>query len=760
MVILFLLIIQILSPPLVSAETSNRETTSIEIIDLNQFPLFVHSGFSSDYIRATFSPTDTDWAVLSPAMQGYRSMRVIDIDEFNKHRFFDLHRLKPEEFTYIIPFIVPNSQYMALNKGQNTILGLHLASIGDNWEVYLNGKPIRSERHQNSEGTIIHHRNYRDIIIPFSFTELRSGANTLVFRIIGDPASPLVGLNSSAPYRIAPYSFLKKTVNDRFDASLSLIYIFMGLYIFIINLRKESDKYNRSFGLFSLVLGIYFLARSPSIYQLIADSDQLFKIEITSLFLILPFATKFLSDLTPAPEKQRIITYFIYGFYGLLIIAELLFPPAIMHDLINIWAILSIPTLLYDYFYLVLWAFFLKMQNYLRKISTRPTYKEVLSALRETLLNTPIGNVFIGITLLVLSGIIDTYSSLVVKKNLVTSRYSLLIFTLGSVFVIARRYGSLFNQIVAANVKLASQIDTLNQIKQKIDLNQQLYQEMFTSTIDPILIVDSQFTIQEHNKAAEDLCGTEIAEGKSLVSVLQSIAEPNKNIVNELADIKNKILVLDTPFDLTLNENYRFRFEKCTISNQTFISIRCTETNPIYKKGCFIWGRGTYSLENSMALAESMSYKIASSMRPYADIETCQLLQAAIREMIRNAIEHGNLEIPSRERALAIAEHRYNELIHQRADRPVFQGRKVLIKYIITPRKLLIKITDAGKGFNHQAILHKVRNRDAEFLEKHQGIYVALAAFDRVVYNETGNQVTLKKTIPVKDDDYESKAHN
>lgn len=68
MVILFLLIIQILFPPLVSAETSNREITSIEIIDLNQFPLFVHSGFSSDYIRATFSPIGTDWAVLSPTM--------------------------------------------------------------------------------------------------------------------------------------------------------------------------------------------------------------------------------------------------------------------------------------------------------------------------------------------------------------------------------------------------------------------------------------------------------------------------------------------------------------------------------------------------------------------------------------------------------------------------------------------------------------------------------------------------------------------
>jgi len=750
MVILFLLIIQLFFPTFVLAETSNSKIESIEIIDLNKFPLFVHSDFLPDYISTSFSPTGKDWTVLPPAIQGYRSMRVIDIDEFNKHRFFDFHQPKPEQFTYVIPFTVLHSQYMALTKHENTILALHLASIGDNWEVYLNSYRLRGEQHLDAQGRILQHRNYRDILIPFPVQYLRSGANTLVFKIIGDPSSPFVGLNSSAPYRIAPYSYLKHTVNDRFDVSLSLIYIFMGIYIFIINLRKESDRYNRSFGLFSLVLGIYFLTRTPSIYQLIADSERLFKIEITSLFLILPLATKFLSDLSPPMGKQRIYNYLIYSLYGMLTITELLFPPAIMHDLVNIWAILSIPALLYDYLYLVIRKYFLDLQKYINKNPKKPTYKDVVYAFRETILNTPIGNILIGITLLVISGIVDTYSSLVLKKNLVTSRYSLLIFTLGSILVIARRYGNLFNQFVATNTNLASQIETLSQIKNKIEKNHQLYQSIFTNTLDPVLIVDNQFTIQEHNKAAEDLFGTEITEGQSFPSLLQSFVKSNRNILNELHDIKSKVILLGFPYETIINGTHRFHFEKYMYSNLPHISIRCTKTNPIYNNRSFIWGRGTYSLGNSMALAEPISWKIVSSMWRYAGHETGQLIQAAIREMIWNAMEHGNLEISSREKD------GYYKLLHKKAEQPVFQGRKVLVKYIITPHKALIKITDDGKGFDHKKILSKIRNNDAKFLENHHGIYLALAVFDRVVYNEVGNQVTLVKIFPFKDAEDES----
>ena len=79
------------------------------------------------------------------------------------------------------------------------------------------------------------------------------------------------------------------------------------------------------------------------------------------------------------------------------------------------------------------------------------------------------------------------------------------------------------------------------------------------------------------------------------------------------------------------------------------------------------------------------------------------------------------------------------------------------VTYIVTSKKVLIKIVDEGKGFDHQGVLKKAKNSEAAFIEKHQGIYFALAAFDRVVYNEKGNQVSLEKSIVLKDTDHETK---
>lgn len=758
MMILWLILIQLWFPTLAFTETNNRVIETKEIIDLNQYPLFVHAGFSADNTATNFALQDKGWTVLAPAIQGDRSMRIIDIEEFNKHRFFAFTRLRAEEFTYVIPFIVSYNQYSALNKPYNSFLGLHLASIGDNWEVYLNGSRIRSELHRDVKGNIVKHRNYRDVLIPFPSTLLRIGPNTLVFRIIGDPSSPLVGLNSSAPYRIAPYTLLKDAVNNRFDVTLSLIYIFMGIYIFIFKLRKESEKYFRSYGLFSIVLGMYFLARTNAAYQIIADSEVLFKIEISSLFLILPLATTFVTDLSPfSSNKERIFNYLIYTFYFLFIIVALLVPPAVIHDLINIWAILSVLTLIYDYFYLVIWKFFLTLQGLLRRLTTKPTYKDIISAFRETLLNTTIGNVWIGITMLVFSAVVDTYGSLIVKKNLVTSRYSLLFFTLGSIFVIARRYSSRFKELFAINTNLASQIENLRKTNQKIELSQQIYQGIFNGTIDPMLIVDSQFTIQEHNRAAENLFGIVITDGSNLASLLQRFVEPGRILVNELIDIRHKVLIMNMPFEMKINEKDILYFQKISIADSPHMYIRIAKINPLFIRGSFIWGWGTYSLENSLPLAERISFRIGVSIGTYVPDDNRKLLQAAIHEMIRNAIEHGNLEISPQEKAEAVAKQEYNELLYKKAELPAYRNRKVYVTYIVTSKKVLIKITDEGKGFDHQGVLKKAKNSEAAFIENYQGIYFALAAFDRVVYNEKGNQVSLEKSIHLKDTDHESK---
>jgi len=748
MIILFAVIIQLLLPlsPL-SADSLNQQTTPTEIIDLNKFPLFIRADFSSDYVISGFIPFGKKWIVLSPSADGNRSMRIIDIEEFSQHHFLSFNRHKPQEYTYAIPFYVSSHQYIFLNKPPNPMLALHLASIGDNWEVYLNGKLLRSEIHRDVNGTIVQHRNYRDVLIPFSATLLRNGPNNVVFRIIGDPASPLVGLNSSAPYRIGPYTYLKSKVNDLVDVTLSLIYIFIGIYIILSNLTKYAYIYNQLFGLFSIVLGLYFFTRTSSIYYLISDSEILFSLEITSLFLILPVVTSFLSALSPVTKTQRKVNYCIYGIYSILIIAELLFHPAVIYDLTNIWAIISIITLMYDYIHLVIWKFFLALQSRLRNSNSSFTYRDVLKEIKETLLYTPIGNILIGITLLVITSVIDTYGSIVLKRNLVTSRYSLIIFLVGGFLVIARNFLNLFNQLNTANNALESKLSMLRNFTKQADHSQKIYLGIFNTTEEPIIITDTQLVVQEYNRAAENLFGQGIDEGKSLLKVLQYISESNKSIADELSDLKNKVLLTGKSVQYTINKTNIMLLEPLTNNNLPWIQVRFTKTDPVYHNGSVVWGKGTYSLDNSMAAADAISLRITSCMGHALGNERSQLVHAAIREMICNAIEYGNLEISPQEKTEALQLHKYDELLNKRKELSIFKDRRVIVKYIVTPRKALIKITDEGKGFDYKTILTKAKNPDHQFLTQHQGLFLALAAFDLVVYNDNGNQVLLGKTI-------------
>ncbi|MCA1950507.1 MAG: ATP-binding protein [Treponema sp.] len=732
--IVLLILLFLFGPPL-SAQQLHPQTAAEEVIDLNQFPLFIHSGFSLDYTKSSFSPTGKGWLGVSPSGDGKRSVRIIDYPEYSKHSFLSLRTNKIEEFSYLIPFFITSKQYLSFTSQPNGYLGLHLASIGDNWEVYLNGILIRSEIHRNLQGNITAHRNYRDVLIPFSVDLVRSGLNSLVFRIVGDPANPMVGLNSSDPYRIAPLDFLKTQVNDIVDVILSLIYIFVGFYILLISFLNPYDNQNRTFGLFMLVLGIYFLARVPSVYQLISDSEVLFKLELVSLFSILPAAIRFLNDLTPWTTKEKRISYMIYIIYGALIMLVILFPPALGHDLVIIWSFISLFTMLYIYGYLLLYKLFTSMQGLIPVSSETQNNKKRAEILQifKVMRDTPIGNVFIGLSILIFTAIIHAFTSIVVKKNLVLSRYSLIIFTIGTVIVIARRYKNLFQMLSDASSQLEAQITTLNKTKLEAEYKELAYRRIFDGTADPMIFIDQQLIIQDYNRAASILFNTDSPQNTDFIALLGQFTPTQTIRRSDITEIINKLLLIDRPFDLDAQlelskgtvQKWTLRFEKFKSDESFLFCIRFYLANPIYNAENCKKTKGTFVIENTLAAAESISNKIASFLYCFLPDHEISIIWAALREMIINAIKHGNVNIG-----------------------------KVRIKYLITPKKALIQITDQGMGFDHLSILEKIKKGEQEFLKRHQGIYLALAAFDKVVYNSTGNQVTLKKVISYKDAHY------
>jgi anti-sigma regulatory factor (Ser/Thr protein kinase) len=61
---------------------------------------------------------------------------------------------------------------------------------------------------------------------------------------------------------------------------------------------------------------------------------------------------------------------------------------------------------------------------------------------------------------------------------------------------------------------------------------------------------------------------------------------------------------------------------------------------------------------------------------------------------------------------------------------------------------MICRITDDGTGFDHKSFIQRADTDDSMMMLEHgRGITMARNTFDEVVFNEQGNQVTLRKNI-------------
>jgi CheY-like chemotaxis protein len=166
------------------------------------------------------------------------------------------------------------------------------------------------------------------------------------------------------------------------------------------------------------------------------------------------------------------------------------------------------------------------------------------------------------------------------------------------------------------------------------------------------------------------------------------------------------------------------------------------------------------SLFSPLLVEESKTFVIPVADSPYFPIInqiTLQLpcllpeedilnLKIGIEEMITNALEHGNLGISFEEKNKAIQEGRLQELIADRSRESDSLGRKVYINSHLSPAFFEITIRDEGNGFDwHQLPAVAPENLLAY---NGRGIFLTKIYFDAVSYNESGNEVTLRKNKP------------
>jgi len=156
----------------------------------------------------------------------------------------------------------------------------------------------------------------------------------------------------------------------------------------------------------------------------------------------------------------------------------------------------------------------------------------------------------------------------------------------------------------------------------------------------------------------------------------------------------------------------------------------------------------TFSLDNKASLIDpviGLVHDTACSAR-FADARSRLHLVVALEQALLNAMHHGNLEIGAEElvRSRAQAEGDGTTVVeHRRAQEP-YCNRRIHVDIRITTEEARFVIRDEGQGFDVESF---PKCDDPSVLERHggQGLVLMRALMDEVIFNRTGNEVTMVK---------------
>jgi CheY-like chemotaxis protein/anti-sigma regulatory factor (Ser/Thr protein kinase) len=116
-------------------------------------------------------------------------------------------------------------------------------------------------------------------------------------------------------------------------------------------------------------------------------------------------------------------------------------------------------------------------------------------------------------------------------------------------------------------------------------------------------------------------------------------------------------------------------------------------------------------------------------------------VQTSLTEALRNAIDHGNLELDSELRESSDAE--YRALGAERAQQEPYRDRRVHVTARLAPEEVAYVIRDEGVGFDISKLPDP---RDPENLVRAsgRGVLMMRMFMDEVTWNDSGNEVTMR----------------
>lgn len=295
----------------------------------------------------------------------------------------------------------------------------------------------------------------------------------------------------------------------------------------------------------------------------------------------------------------------------------------------------------------------------------------------------------------------------------------------------------------------------------KLEIAEAKYRHLVDDSSDLIFQMDEEGRILSMNKTAKALLGFSPEEmlGRTLYDFIpdgfEGDPELNRNIVREQVRefLEGQTLA---NFRTTLRKKHMYEpvdvqvsLQKNLIHWKVEIVGKISRLNEDVSQRFLEKEKGSYVITNNVTHAEVLSQRLSERVMRYFPATVVNTIRICFREILINAIEHGNLGISFDEKSAAIENSDYMEFLLARQKDPRYADKRVTVDYLINGKVLMFRITDDGRGFDHRSFLERAKNDPyLAMLEHGRGIIMTRNVFDSVVYNEEGNQVILTKRIP------------
>jgi anti-sigma regulatory factor (Ser/Thr protein kinase) len=154
-------------------------------------------------------------------------------------------------------------------------------------------------------------------------------------------------------------------------------------------------------------------------------------------------------------------------------------------------------------------------------------------------------------------------------------------------------------------------------------------------------------------------------------------------------------------------------------------------------------------LDNDIALVGPFVDQLVRQCAPELDEAAADELRIALRELLTNAIEHGNLMLSYEDKSRLLARGLLRQEVERRRAEADEHHRKVDVWVRLSDEAVMVQIGDGGDGFDWQGV-PDVLDPENLLADHGRGIMLARLSVDHLHYNDLGNQVTIVKRIPAR----------